>query len=161
MEKGARSGSSELRSQPARRGYAALPAPGKGTHFLDRDPLCSIMEFDHLTIALLVRRPNPPTLDPQVQDRLQDAHLSHLARLHDEGHLLAAGPLRAGPESVIRGVAIFQGTPDDLRAHAAADPLVHAGYLEYQFYPWMVPAGAVRFSRTRFPRSSAEAREHG
>lgn len=117
------------------------------------------MEFDHFTVALLVRRPDAPKLDPQVEDRLQDAHLSHLARLHDDGHLLAAGPLLAGPDRSLRGVAIFLGGPDELRAYAATDPWVQAGYLEYRFYPWMVPSGAIRFSHTRFPRSSAEAAE--
>lgn len=115
------------------------------------------MEFDRFTLTLLVRRSDAPQLDPEVEGRLQDAHLAHLARLHDEGELLAAGPLRGGPESPVRGVAIFRGSPEEVRAHAAADPWVQTGYLEYQFFPWLVPAGALRFSHTRFPRSSADA----
>lgn len=115
------------------------------------------MEFDRFTMALLVRRPDAPKLDSKTEDRLQDAHLAHLAQLHEKGPLLAAGPVLAGPEGPIRGLAIFRGSPEELRAYAAADPLVQAGHLEYRFYPWMVPAGAVHFSRTRFPRSSAEA----
>jgi uncharacterized protein len=46
------------------------------------------MEFDEFTIALLVSGPTPNS------DALQDAHLAHLASLHDAGSLLAAGPLR-------------------------------------------------------------------
>lgn len=115
------------------------------------------MEFDRFTLAMLVRRPNAPTLDSKAEARIQDAHLAHLAQLHDEGRLLAAGPLRAGPDRSICGLIIFQGSPDELRAYADADPWVQAGHLEYQFYPWMVPAGAVQFSHTRFPWSSAEA----
>lgn len=115
------------------------------------------MEFDRFTLTLLVRRPDAPKLDSKAEGRIQDAHLAHLARLHDEGRLLAAGPLLAGPERSIRGVIIFRGSPEELRACALADPWVQAGYLEYQFYPWMVPAGAVQFSHTRFPRSSVEA----
>ena len=115
------------------------------------------MEFDRFTLALLVRRADAAALDPQSVDRLQDAHLAHLAHLHDKGQLLAAGPLLAGPERSIRGVIIFRGSPEELGPCAAEDPWVKAGYLEYQFYPWMVPAGAVHFSHTRFPRSSAEA----
>lgn len=115
------------------------------------------MEFDRFTMALLVRRPDAPKLDAKTEDRLQDAHLAHLAHLHDEGVLLVAGPLLAGPEGAFRGLAIFRGSPEELRARASADPWVQAGYLEYRFYPWMVPAGAVQFSHTRFPRSSAEA----
>lgn len=114
------------------------------------------MEFDRFTMALLVRRPDAPKLDPTTEDRLQDAHLAHLARLHDEGRILVAGPVLSGPEGSIRGLMILRGTPEELRACASADPWVQAGHLEYQFHPWMVPAGAVRFSHTRFPRSSAE-----
>ena len=88
------------------------------------------MEFDQFTMTLLVRRPDAPKLDSKEEDRLQDAHLAHLARLHDEGHLLAAGPLQGGPESSLRGVIIFRGRPEELRAHANADPWVRAGYLE-------------------------------
>lgn len=115
------------------------------------------MEFDPFTIALLVRRPDTPKFDSKAEDRLQDAHLAHLARLHDEGAIFAAGPLLSGPGSSIRGLVIFRGSPEELQAYAAADPWVQAGYLEYQFYPWMVPTGAVRFSHTQFPRSSADA----
>ncbi len=115
------------------------------------------MEFERFTMALLVRRPNAPKLDPKTEDQLQDAHLAHLARLHDDGRLLAAGPVLSGAAGPIRGLIIFRGPPEELQECAAADPWVQAGYLEYQFYPWMVPAGAVRFSHTRFPRSSAEA----
>ncbi len=115
------------------------------------------MEFDRFTIALLVRRPDAPKFDSKTEDRLQDAHLAHLAQLHEKGPLLAAGPVLSGPEGSIRGLSIFRGSPDELRAYAAADPWVQAGYLEYQFYPWMVPAKTVQFSPSRFPRSSAEA----
>ncbi len=114
------------------------------------------MEFDRFTIALLVRRSDAPKFDSNTEDRLQDAHLAHLAQLHDGGPLLAAGPVLSGLDGSIRGLCIFRGSPEELRAHAATDPWVQAGYLEYQFYPWVVPAGAVQFSHTRFPRSSSE-----
>lgn len=51
------------------------------------------MEFDKLTIALLL---SGPTLNT---DAIQDAHLAHLASLHDAGELLAAGPLATWPAS--------------------------------------------------------------
>lgn len=115
------------------------------------------MEFDRFTIAWLVRRPDAPKFDSKTEDRLQDAHLAYLAQLHEKGPLLAAGPVLSGPEGPIRGLSVLRGSPDELRAYAAADPWVEAGYLEYQFYPWMVPAKTVQFSPSRFPRSSAEA----
>ncbi len=55
--------------------------------------------LERYTITLLVKRPDAPHLDEQAAAALQDAHMSHLADLHEAGHLLAAGPLkrRAGP----------------------------------------------------------------
>jgi hypothetical protein len=37
------------------------------------------------------------------------------------------------------------------------DPAVKAGRFEVKVMPWIVPAGAMSFSSTRFPRSVAEA----
>jgi uncharacterized protein YciI len=51
------------------------------------------MEFDQLTIALLVLRSDAPDLDDAEAAALQDAHMNHLASLHEAGSLLAAGPL--------------------------------------------------------------------
>ncbi len=45
------------------------------------------MEFNEFTISLLVSGPTPNS------DAFQDAHLAHLASLHEAGSLLAAGPL--------------------------------------------------------------------
>ena len=157
-----------LRTAAPRQGQGSgsgTPLSGRTTGTVGGDPQRRLrprirpcgMEFDRFTVALLVRRTDGPRPDPKTEDRLQDAHLAHLARLHDEGRLLAAGPLVGGPDRSIRGVGIFRGSPEELQTYAAADPWVQAGMLEYQFYPWIVPAGAVRFSRTKFPRSSAEA----
>ena len=41
------------------------------------------------------------------------------------------------------------------------DPAVLAGRFSVQVQPWMVPAGALAFSHTRFPRSVAEATADG
>src|SRR5256885_7200461 len=51
------------------------------------------MEFDRFSIALLVLRPDRPRLDKKAEAELQDAHMAHLADLHEAGYLLAAGPL--------------------------------------------------------------------
>ena len=62
------------------------------------------VKLDRLTVALLILRPDAPKLGDQEAAALQDAHLSHLAGLHDAGHLLAAGPL-LDPE--LRGLNIL------------------------------------------------------
>jgi uncharacterized protein YciI len=113
------------------------------------------MQFDRFTISLLILRPDAPQLDEEAAAALQDAHLAHLADLHAQGYLLAAGPL--GDEK-IRGLSILNVDPERARELKEADPAVKAGRFSVQVIPWMVPAGAMAFSPTFFPRSIAEAR---
>jgi len=112
------------------------------------------VEFDHYTIALLILRPDAPELDEEAAAELQDAHMAHLADLHEQGHLLAAGPLS---DEKFRGLTILNVEPERARALKEQDPAVQIGRFAVKVIPWMVPAGAMTFSRTRFPRSLAEA----
>src|SRR5579859_7357329 len=47
-----------------------------------------VMEFDRYTISLLMLRSDAPAFSEQEEAELQDAHMSHLARLHQAGHCL-------------------------------------------------------------------------
>src|SRR5438270_1892404 len=114
------------------------------------------MEFDQFTIALLILRPDAPELDESGAAALQDAHMAHLAELHEQGHLLAAGPLLA--DDMYRGLSILNVPPEEARRLKDADPAVRAGRYSVKVLPWMVPAGAMTFSPMRFPHSIAEAR---
>jgi uncharacterized protein len=113
------------------------------------------MEFDRLTITLLVLRQDAPAMTEAEADRLQDAHMSHLADLHEAGQLLAAGPLM---DDHYRGHSILNVPPEMAKELAERDPAVQAGKYDVHVMPWMVPAGAVTFSPTHFPRSMAEVR---
>jgi len=112
------------------------------------------LEFDHYSIALLILRPDAPELDDEAAAALQDAHMAHLADLHEAGHLLAAGPLS---DERFRGLTILNVEPERARELKEQDPAVQIGRFSVKVMPWMVPAGAMTFSRTRFPRSVAEA----
>jgi uncharacterized protein YciI len=112
------------------------------------------LEFDHYSIALLILRPDAPELDDEAAAALQDAHMAHLADLHEAGHLLAAGPLS---DEKFRGLTILNVEPERARELKEQDPAVQIGRFSVKVMPWMVPAGAITFSRTRFPRSVAEA----
>jgi uncharacterized protein YciI len=111
------------------------------------------VEFDSFTVCLLVMRPDAPELDEQAGNELQDAHLAHLAALHEAGQLLAAGPL--GDER-FRGLNLFRADADRARELAEQDPAVKAGRFSIKTMPWHVPAGAMSFSQTRFPHSMAD-----
>ena len=112
------------------------------------------MEFDSYTIVLLTLRPDAPDLDEEAAAALQDAHMAHLADLHDGGYLLAAGPLS---DEKFRGLSILNVDPERARELKEQDPAVKIGRLAVKAIPWIVPAGAISFPRTRFPRSIAEA----
>jgi uncharacterized protein YciI len=114
------------------------------------------MDFDRFTIGLLILRADAPKLSEEEGNRLQDAHMAHLAKLHDQGILLAAGPLLGSSDRDLRGLEIYSGSPDEVRALADRDPAVLAGRFTHRFLLWMVPGGAVSFVHTRFPRSMAE-----
>jgi uncharacterized protein YciI len=112
------------------------------------------VEFDSYTIVLLTLRPDAPELDDEAAAALQDAHMAHLAALHEAGHLLAAGPLT---DEKFRGLSILNVDPDRARELKEEDPAVRIGRLAVKAIPWIVPAGAMSFSPTRFPRSITEA----
>ena len=117
------------------------------------------MQFDTFTVTLLVLRPDAPQLDDVAAEALQDAHLAHLAKLHEAGHLLAAGPLLGPPDREFRGLSILAVDPERARQLKEADPAVKAGRFAVRVFPWMVPAGAMHFAPTRFPHSVAETEE--
>jgi uncharacterized protein YciI len=112
------------------------------------------LDFDHYTIALLILRPDAPQLDEEAATALQDAHLAHLANLHEAGDLLVAGPLT---DETFRGLSILKVEPERARELAEQDPAVQIGRFSVKLIPWMVPAGAMSFSPSRFPRSVGEA----
>jgi uncharacterized protein YciI len=112
------------------------------------------MEFDRFTVVLLELRPDAPQLDDTAADALQDAHLDHLATLHEQGHLLAAGPLAGAGE--FRGLSVMRTDEEESRRLKESDPAVQAGRFSLRVITWQVPAGAVSFAPARFPHSIAE-----
>lgn len=115
---------------------------------------CEGMEFDQFSLVLLLTGPND---DEQRRDETQDAHLNHLATLHEAGLLIAAGPLVGGAETGYRGASILKVGVEEARDLCEQDPAVQAGVFELKVLPWLVPSGAVQYSRTTFPHSTAEA----
>jgi uncharacterized protein YciI len=115
------------------------------------------MKFDQFTITLLILRPDAPKLDEKAAIALQDAHLAHLAKLHESGYLLAAGPLQGTKDGEFRGLSILNVDPEKALKLGEEDPAVQAGRFSVKVFRWMVPGGAMDFSPTSFPHSMAEA----
>ena len=64
------------------------------------------MDFDRLTVSLLIAGAGSPPADNATNTAEQDAHLSHLADLHQSGELLAVGPV-LGPPGDYRGLSLI------------------------------------------------------
>ena len=111
------------------------------------------MEFDRFSVGFLTTRQDAPRKADLDDGAIQDQHMSHLAGLHACGHLLAAGPLS---NDHFRGLLLFNTDADTATELMLADPAVRAGWFDVTVIPWMVPAGAMNFTSTRFPRSMAE-----
>ena len=105
----------------------------------------------------MILRPDAPKLEEREANALQDAHLTYLAKLHEDGDLLAAGPLLESGDHELRGLCIFQVEPEKARELTNRDPAVRAGSFSVKIMPWIVPGGAISFKQTRFPRSVVEA----
>jgi uncharacterized protein len=114
------------------------------------------VQFDRFTVALLILRADAPDLDEEAAARLQDAHMSHLADLHEAGYLLTSGPLF---DDKFRGLSILNVEPERARALKEQDPAVIAGRFSVKVIPWMVPRGAMTFSHAHFPRAMSELDE--
>ncbi|MCB0895159.1 MAG: hypothetical protein H6529_06040 [Nocardioides sp.] len=114
------------------------------------------MDFDRYTVVLLVTPDDPPELSEEEADRMQDAHLAHLAELHERGVLLAAGPVGdlSDGRRRYRGLSIMRCEPDEALRLKGEDPAVRAGVFGLVAMPWLLPAGAMHFTPTTFPRSS-------
>jgi uncharacterized protein YciI len=110
------------------------------------------VQFEQYSIVLLSTPAHPPKLSEAKRGRLQDAHLSYLADLHDQGHLLAVGPL-SDPDGELRGLSIFGVDAADALRLKEADEAVKAGVFDVRAIPWTVPAGSMQFAHTRLPRS--------
>jgi uncharacterized protein YciI len=117
------------------------------------------VDFVSYTIALLMLRADAPVMSEDEQAALQDAHMQHLASLHDAGALLAAGPILGPPDRELRGFSIYRGDPEDARVIADADPAVRAGTYRHELHLWMLPTGLVNFTPGRLPRSMADAQD--
>src|ERR1700682_5071482 len=102
------------------------------------------VQLDHFTVALLTLRPDAPKLDEDAAARLQDAHMAHLADLHEAGYRIASGPLS---DEKFRGLSILNVEPEKARVLKEQDPAVRAGRFSVKVIPWMVPRGAVSYSR--------------
>jgi|SRR5829696_4841394 len=81
--------------------------------------------------------------DTAAVDALQKAHLEYMDALHKQGKLVMAGPFR--DHAAARGVVVYRVKDvPEAKALAAEDPMVKAGRLTLEAYPWMTFRGILK-----------------
>jgi uncharacterized protein len=112
--------------------------------------------LDRFTVVFLLTGAGGAPQTDAERAATQDAHLLHLADLHEEGVLIAAGPLHDA-EWGTRGIAVLTCDAERAEALFSDDPAVKAGWFTVKTVPWLAPRGAVALTEAPFPRSAAEA----
>ena len=86
-------------------------------------------------LVLLYRGPSERN-DAAILGELQHKHLQHMFALREAGKLVLNGPCLA--DDNLRGICIFAvSTPQEVNGYVSADPMVAAGFLKPEIYPWM------------------------
>jgi len=93
--------------------------------------------------GMLMRGPKWTPEETPEREELQKQHLAHMAKMHEEGHLLVAGPLM--DDGTIRGLVVYKASSmEEALAFAEADPAIKAGRLKLEMHPWAVQKGILR-----------------
>lgn len=121
-------------------------------------PQAAPMEFDTYQLVLLMRPAERAELPPEGVQEIQAAHIGHLTRMAEEGHLVAAGPFGDQEDERYRGLALYRvGSVEEARRLAEADPAVQAGRLEVEVMTWYTEKGSLAFPAFEKLRSGEAA----
>lgn len=138
----ARSQDASTEEEPAAQAQTEAPAP---------------MEFDSYQLVLLKRPAERAELPPERVQEIQAAHIGHLTRMAEEGHLVVAGPFGDQEDETLRGLALYRvESVDEARRLAEADPAVQAGRLEVEVMTWYTDKGALAFPTFEELRAEGE-----
>lgn len=103
-------------------------------------------ELESYAFVLLQRGPGTGFSDDDLQ-RLQQAHLDHVATMAAAKKLVAAGPFADQADETLRGFCLYACSVEEARALTATDPAIQAGRLAATVMTWRTPVGSVTFHR--------------
>lgn len=116
---------------PAAAAPAASPSPAQ-----ERPELVTYQ------FGLLRKGPKWTPEQTDATKQLQAAHLANIGRLHEQGLLVAAGPVEAQEGTDLRGIFVFKtGSLEEARKAAETDPAIQAGRLRIELQPYVGTAG--------------------
>jgi uncharacterized protein YciI len=101
--------------------------------------------MDAHTLVLLMRPADPPQLDEDAVDALQEQHLAFLQARREDGVMAAAGPFRDRADERWRGMCIYLVDRERALELASDDPMVRAGTLELLALTWLTRPGELSY----------------
>lgn len=85
--------------------------------------------------VFLKHPPNPPQLDKDAAQKLQDAHMANIRKLYGEGKLVLAGPFTERGE--LAGIFIFKANSiDEAKQWTESDPAIQQHRLAPEYHVW-------------------------
>ena len=101
------------------------------------------MELESYSFVLLKRGPRAAEFSDEELERLQAQHLAHLAAMHEQGHMLLAGPFSDQADETLRGFCLYRTSVDETRRLAESDPSVQAGRMAVDVMGWWTKRGSL------------------